>query len=261
MEETANNNIQDRAYGELTLYAEHTHQICRWILRISMIMFFVIPIFLITFCVLSGGDKVVTLIIWIVLMFVMALVVILLGYFDHRLNLLLSTVNGDEHVNLELIPTISGKPTLDTIKNTLKDRPTFEKVESFPDFTDIAAVSQDNIDNLENSEEDLESEIDKMLADIISERNTIDIKPEKVSEEAIDAMLADIADTAPAEETAGDDSGYTINLDNEIVLDNLLKEESEYAIRKKQEEAQHTAENIMSDLDAFVSAADDEDEL
>ena len=168
MEETAKNDIQNRAYSELTLYAEHTHQICRWILRIVMIMFFFIPIVLITFCVLSGGDKVVTLIIWIVLMFVMALVIILIGYFDHRLNLLLASVKGDRYADLELIPTISGKPSLDDIVNTIKDRPTFEKVESFPDFTDISNLtdlSDDEDDESESSFDELKYEIDKIFED------------------------------------------------------------------------------------------------
>lgn len=85
------------AYSELVSYAGRSHEICRQIIEIGMITFFALPAVMFILLAFTDGDKVVALLIWIVAMFVLALVLILVGYFDKRLQSALENVRGEEY--------------------------------------------------------------------------------------------------------------------------------------------------------------------
>ena len=104
-----------KAYRELLTYSERTHEVCRWVIKIIMILFFALPVILLIMRSMTGSDKVVTLIIWIVMMFVLAAVMIFVGYFDHGLQKLLDSASNEESSELSGLISIKNRPSMETV--------------------------------------------------------------------------------------------------------------------------------------------------
>ena len=85
------------AYTELEKYITHSHETCRLIIKIGLISFCAFPIVLYILLAITSGNKVVALLIWIVAMFILALVLILVGYFDKRMQDTLENLRGEEY--------------------------------------------------------------------------------------------------------------------------------------------------------------------
>ena len=104
------------AYSELLSYTGRTHKVCRDILNIGKISFLALPVIMLVMMELTGANRIVVLIIWIILMFILALVLILVGYFDNRLIKTLQQVGNEEgtirklsFVDEEMVEAISNK--------------------------------------------------------------------------------------------------------------------------------------------------------
>ena len=104
------------AYSELLSYTGRTHKVCRDILNIGKISFLALPVIMLVMMELTGANRIVVLIIWIILMFILALVLILVGYFDNRLIKTLQQAGNEEgtirklsFVDEEMVEAISNK--------------------------------------------------------------------------------------------------------------------------------------------------------
>ena len=95
------NTAYDRdTVAALAHYAESSHQICRTVIRAGLWVFFMLPVFLFAMMKLAGMDKVVILLLWIIGMFALAVIIIIVGYFDKRLKNTLDKVYGEGNVQL-----------------------------------------------------------------------------------------------------------------------------------------------------------------
>ena len=98
------------AYAELVSYVHRVHEKCRRLLRVGIIVFFALPVFLAVMRYLAEMDKEITLIIWIICMFVLAVFLIFISYFDRHLAKVMEDINAqntaDRVDNLMLIEPI-----------------------------------------------------------------------------------------------------------------------------------------------------------
>lgn len=114
---------ENRVYGDDTVaalarYAESSHQICRTVIRAGLYFFFMLPVLLMLMMKLAGTDKVVILLIWIIGMFALAVIIIIVGYFDKRLKDTLDRVYGEGNVQLPALIEVEPGTMARKVKQT-----------------------------------------------------------------------------------------------------------------------------------------------
>lgn len=113
------NTAYDRdSVAALTHYAESSHQICRTVIRAGLWVFFMLPVLLLVMMKLAGTDKVVILLIWIIGMFALTVIIIIVGYFDRRLQNTLDKVYGEGSVQLPALIEVEPGPIVRMVKQT-----------------------------------------------------------------------------------------------------------------------------------------------
>lgn len=113
------NTAYDRdSVAALAHYAESSHQICRTVIRAGLWVFFMLPVLLLVMMKLAGTDKVVILLIWIIGMFALTVIIIIVGYFDRRLQNTLDKVYGEGSVQLPALIEVEPGPIVRMVKQT-----------------------------------------------------------------------------------------------------------------------------------------------
>ena len=113
------NTAYDRdSVAALAHYAESSHQICRTVIRAGMWVFFMLPVLLLVMMKLAGTDKVVILLTWIIGMFALTVIIIIVGYFDRRLQNTLDKVYGEGSVQLPALIEVEPGPIVRMVKQT-----------------------------------------------------------------------------------------------------------------------------------------------
>ena len=113
------NTAYDRdSVAALAHYAESSHQICRTVIRAGLWVFFMLPVLLLVMMKLAGTDKVVILLIWIIGMFALTVIIIIVGYFDRRLQNTLDKVYGEGSVQLPALIEVEPGPIVHLVKQT-----------------------------------------------------------------------------------------------------------------------------------------------
>ena len=113
------NTAYDRdSVAALAHYAESSHQICRTVIRAGLWVFFMLPVLLLVMMKLAGTDKVVILLTWIIGMFALTVIIIIVGYFDRRLQNTLDKVYGEGSVQLPALIEVEPGPIVRMVKQT-----------------------------------------------------------------------------------------------------------------------------------------------
>ena len=113
------NTAYDRdSVAALAHYAESSHQICRTVIRAGLWVFFMLPVLLLVMMKLAGTDKVVILLTWIIGMFALTVIIIIVGYFDRRLQNTLDKVYGEGSVRLPALIEVESDPIVRMVKQT-----------------------------------------------------------------------------------------------------------------------------------------------
>ncbi len=78
-------SVEQKAFEDFKEYALRAHELCRYLLQLAMVVFYALPFVLLIFRTMTGTDKVVILLIWILFMFGLAIFLIFVSFFDKRL--------------------------------------------------------------------------------------------------------------------------------------------------------------------------------
>lgn len=137
------NNEEDSHVDALIEYSEHIEKICNRVINIGKIVFIGFPVMLILIQNLADLDKTSVLLTWIIGMFVLALVLILVGYFDHSLRERLKNVYGDDFEHSSKVKMLQGRALVKTIiKEYSKDR-NLRSVDDFAEEFSKLAIEND----------------------------------------------------------------------------------------------------------------------
>ena len=87
---------KDNRYSSLSEYARELHEKNKKLVKVSVIVLILLPVFLEVIRLLTGSDKTVFLIIWILCMFVISAYLVSVEYMDHTIRRRIGGIDEDD---------------------------------------------------------------------------------------------------------------------------------------------------------------------